>query len=140
MDINTITDYVKADYKDKFDLNCAETILYGANKAYNLNLDKNDLKVAAGFGGGMGIEETCGALTGGIMALGVLFVEDNAHDSEISDFTEKVFNKYEEEMGSIVCAPLKEQYRTEESGCYKVILKAAEIFDEIIQKNKSLII
>ena len=56
-------------YSKERDLNCAETILYAANDAYRLGLDKNALKMAAGFGGGMGIDSVCGALTGGIMVL-----------------------------------------------------------------------
>lgn len=36
------------------DLNCAEKILYGANWAYNMKLPGEALKLAAGFGGGMG--------------------------------------------------------------------------------------
>ena len=51
------------------DLNCAEKILYGANWAYNMKLPAEALKLAAGFGGGMGIESSCGVITGGVMVL-----------------------------------------------------------------------
>lgn len=47
------------------DLNCAEKILYGANWAYNMKLPGEALKLAAGFGGGMGVESSCGVITGG---------------------------------------------------------------------------
>lgn len=40
------------------DLNCAEKILYGANWAYNMKLPGEALKLAAGFGGGMGVESS----------------------------------------------------------------------------------
>ena len=49
------------------DLNCAEKILYGANWAYNMKLPGEALKLAAGFGGGMGVESSCGVITGGVM-------------------------------------------------------------------------
>ena len=42
------------------DLNCAEKILYGANWAYNMKLPCEALKLAAGFGGGMGEEYLSG--------------------------------------------------------------------------------
>ena len=45
------------------DLNCAEKILYGANWAYNMKLPGEALKLAAGFGGGMGVESSCGVIT-----------------------------------------------------------------------------
>ena len=37
----------------KEDLNCSETILYGANQVYHLDLNPDSLKMAAAFGGGM---------------------------------------------------------------------------------------
>ncbi|NMB47097.1 MAG: hypothetical protein GX998_11905 [Firmicutes bacterium] len=118
------------------DLNCAETILYGANIAYELGFDRDDLKAAAGFGGGMGIESVCGALTGAIMVLGRLFVNKQAHESNrIRELTQKLFDIYAEEMGSIYCAPLKEQHRTEELKCRMVVLKAAEVLDHIIKQE-----
>ena len=41
-------------YGKAMGLNCAEKILYGANWAYNLQLPPQALKIASGFGGGMG--------------------------------------------------------------------------------------
>ena len=50
------------------------------NVAYKLGLDKEALKLASAFGGGMGIEDKCGALTGALMVLGKLFVKEKAHE------------------------------------------------------------
>lgn len=121
--------------KDK-KLNCAEKILYGANEAYNLGLDKESLKVVAGFGGGMGIESVCGALTGSIMVLSKLFVNDVAHESDkIKELTQELLHRYENEMGDINCSALKKNHRTLFSGCDKVIVKAAEILDDIVVRE-----
>ena len=115
------------------DLNCAETILYGANEAYNLGLDSDALKLAAGFGGGMAIESVCGALTGAIMVLGKLFVEERAHQSpRLKELTKELLVRYGQEMGSIQCDALKESCRTEEKKCRDVIEKAAMVLDEVI--------
>ena len=123
------------DGKDE-DLNCAEKILYGANEIYDLGLDKNALRLASGFGGGMGIESVCGALTGSIMVLGRLFVEEKAHEStRIKEISSQMLVRYEREMGYIDCAPLKKGYRTEQKKCDSVILKAAEILDDIIARE-----
>ena len=54
-------DLIMNDFGKEEDYNCAEKILYGANKVYNLGLSKEALKLSAAFGGGMGIESTCGA-------------------------------------------------------------------------------
>ena len=124
-------------YAEGKDLNCAETILYGANEAYSLGLDRDDLKVAAGFGGGMAIESVCGALTGAIMVLGRLFVEDRAHASpHLKELIKELLVRYREEMGSIQCDALKERYRTEEKKCRDVIHKAARILDEVIESGR----
>lgn len=88
-------------YSPEYDLNCAETLLYAANEAYNLNLPKDALKTMAGFGGGMVIEDVCGALTGAIAALGVLYVEDKAHESEIlKTLVPDLIQKFEEKLGT----------------------------------------
>ncbi|MCT4563628.1 MAG: C-GCAxxG-C-C family protein [Maledivibacter sp.] len=121
------------------DLNCAEKILYGANEAYDLGLDKESLKLAAGFGGGMGIEGTCGALTASIMVLSKLFVENNAHASDnIKALTTELLNTYKLKMGDIDCKSLKENYRSPSSGCHKVILKASENLDDIVRRELQL--
>ena len=132
-----LVDFLKKGYLEEKDLNCAEQILYGADKAYGLGLDKKALKLAAGFGGGMAIENKCGALTGAIMVLGNLFVEDRAHESDrIKELTKKLFSKYQDEMGYIDCKQLKDVHRTEEEGCRQVIIKAAEILDKIIMEER----
>lgn len=134
-----LTDLLAEGFGEKEDLNCSEKILRGANIAYKLGLDEEALKLAAGFGGGMAIEDKCGALTAGIMVLGRLFVKNNAHESQkIKELTKELFQKYEAAMGSIDCAPLKKAHRTEEIKCRNVILKAAEILDEIVLREKSL--
>ncbi len=121
--------------KDK-DLNCAEKILYGANKAYDLGLDSDSLRLVAGFGGGMAIESTCGALTAAVMVLSKLFVEDTAHKSnKIKVLTKELLEDYEKAMGNIDCKPLKKDHRTPASGCDQVIIKAAEILDRIVARE-----
>jgi len=128
---------IRNGYGVKEDLNCAETILYGANKVYDLKLDKKSLKLASGFGGGMGIESVCGAITGSLMVLGNLFVPDVAHKyPKIKELNKEFFERFENEMGNILCTPLKESYHSDEYKCKIVILKAAEILDKIVAREK----
>jgi C_GCAxxG_C_C family probable redox protein len=131
-------DLIKAGFGEDQDYNCAEKILHGANQVYGLNLPKQTLKCAGGFGGGMAIEDKCGVLTAAIMVLGCLFIKDRAHESSrIKDLTRELFARFEKEMGSINCAPLKEKYRTPELNCRLVILKGAEILDSIVKRELS---
>ena len=131
-----LKELLESGYGADDDFNCAERILHGANAAYNLGLDKEALKLAAGFGGGMAVEDKCGALTASIMVLGKLFVKERAHESEkIKQLTKELFEEYTKEIGSIDCAPLKERYRTEEYKCRDVIIKAAGVLDTIVERE-----
>jgi len=136
VEVLMLAELIKNGFGEKEDLNCAEKILWGANNAYNLGLDREALKLASGFGGGMAIEDACGALTGAIMVLGKLFVVERAHESDkIKELTRELFDEYNKEMKSIDCKPLKDMYRTEELKCRNVILKAAEILDMIVLRE-----
>ena len=101
-----------------------------------MGLDKRALKLSAGFGGGMGIENTCGTLTGGVMVISNLFVEDRGHESDrIKQLTKEYLDRYNAEMSTMICKELKEKYRTEEKKCLDVIMKAAEILDSIVKRE-----
>ena len=131
-----LSELIKQGFGEKEDLNCAEKVLQGANIAYGLGLDNEALKLAAGFGGGMVIEDKCGALTASIMVLGRLVVKERAHEStRIKELTKELFEEYRKEMDSIDCAPLKEKHRTEELKCRNVIVKAAEVLDRIVERE-----
>lgn len=131
-----LADLIKAGFGIAEDYNCAETILAGANQVYHLQLDKEALKLAAGFGGGMAMEGDCGAITGAVMVLGRMYVEERAHESaKIRELTKELFDKYRSEMGETDCAPLKAKYRNDKIKCRLIILKAAEILDEIVARE-----
>jgi C_GCAxxG_C_C family probable redox protein len=124
---------VQSGYGEAQDLNCAETILWGANAVYDLGLDRNALRLAAGFGGGMGVEATCGALTGAIMVIGRLFTGERGHESPlVKELCARFLEAYRDKMGTIDCAPLKERYRTEQLKCRQVVLQAARLLEELI--------
>ena len=131
-----LVDLISQGYGNAEDLNCAEKILRGANQAYNLGLDLKAFKLAAGFGGGIGIGSVCGAVTASVMVLGELFVKEKAHEgTKIKELTQEFIGRYQKEMGEYMCNPLKAKYRTEELKCHVVILKAAEILDEIVSRE-----
>ena len=121
----------------KNDLNCAEAILYGANQVYGLGLSSDCLRLSAAFGGGMGVESVCGVVTASLMVLGYMFVEHHAHQSpEIKELSKDLFARFSKGLGDFNCKPLKEKYRTEEKKCYDIILKGAEILDDLIADEK----
>ena len=90
--------------------NCAQSTLYPF--CDDLGLDRDTaLKLSCGFGAGMGRrQEVCGAVTGGILALGLGHGRGEGQDK---DLTEKTYNDvrelislFEVAHGSCVCLNL----------------------------------
>ncbi|WP_295154949.1 C-GCAxxG-C-C family (seleno)protein [uncultured Brachyspira sp.] len=134
----TLYEYLYSGFGKEEDLNCAEKMLYGANKVYELGINKNDLKLAAGFGGGMAVGITCGIITGGIMALSKAFIKDRGHEGTLlKEIESEYINKFNNKMGNINCDTLVEKYRHPENGCSYLIFEAAKIFDELMEKYKN---
>lgn len=86
--------------------NCAQSVLLAMFEHWN---GKNDLipKIATAFGGGMGrCGSVCGALTGGMMALGIKFGTNEPSmekRTETYELARKLFRRFEEENGSVLC-------------------------------------
>ena len=131
--------YVKKYYSKEYDLNCAETIIYAANESYNLNLDKKALKSMAAFGGGMGIGDVCGAITGALAVLGIIFVEDRAHESaKIKELSTEFFNRFKSILQEKNCIELKEKYANNEERCSKIVYTAADVLEELIKDYRTV--
>ena len=77
-------------------------------------------RMASGFGGGIaGQGEACGALTGGMMALGLLHGRDNADDPDgktaLSDKSKQLVARFQAANSAIRCADITGlDLRTEE--------------------------
>jgi C_GCAxxG_C_C family probable redox protein len=90
-------------------LNCAQSVLL--SYASELNLDEmTALKIAAGFGGGMAMAETCGAVTGAYMVLGLKVQSEGKTIQEIKTETKVAVKKFNDfftaKHGSLKCKKL----------------------------------
>lgn len=133
-----LSETVKKYYGDNSDLNCAESLLYAANEEYKLNIDKTGLKTMAAFGGGMGVEEACGAMTGGLAALGVIFVKDRARESDkIKRLSKEFIVTFKEKLNTDNCKKLKDIYKDDKNKCEYIVVTAAQILDEIVRKEST---
>jgi C_GCAxxG_C_C family probable redox protein len=100
----------KADFvEERFsNFNCSQTVF--SLFASELGIDeKTALKIASGFGGGMACAETCGAVTGSYMVIGMKHGHSNSNPEEkantklaIQDFN----NKFKKIHGSLICKKL----------------------------------
>jgi len=127
-------------------LNCAQSVLLSF--ANELNLDEMTAqKIALGFGGGMVMAETCGAVTGAYMALGLKAQNGSKTMVEMKAETKVAVRKFNElfiaKHGSLQCkkllgldistpegseeASMKNLYNTI---CVDLVASASEILEE----------
>jgi C_GCAxxG_C_C family probable redox protein len=90
-------------------LNCAQSVLL--SYAGELNLEENTvLKIASGFGGGMGMGKTCDAVTGAYMVLGLKIQTEGKSIQEIKAESKAAVQKFNElfiaKHGSLKCKKL----------------------------------
>lgn len=125
-------------YDKQYDLNCAECMLVAANEEYDLNISKQTLMTMASFGGGMAIGSVCGAITGSIAVLGIMFTTERGHKSpQVKEMTYKYINEYNNRLGTIDCINLKDKYYEQQGPrCSKMMETSAEILEEIVRDYK----
>jgi len=90
--------------------NCAQSVFYAFCEELNLEQD-TALKIACGFGAGMGRkEEVCGAVTGGIMVLGARYGRGENEDRTATEAaytrTRELMDKFARRHGTYLCHKL----------------------------------
>ena len=90
--------------------NCAQSVLYAFRDELDLDEDLA-LKIATGFGAGMGRkQEVCGALTGGILVLSLQHGRDSKQDRSATEQTyqqvRKLMDQFAAKHGSCLCRQL----------------------------------
>ncbi|MEI7899624.1 MAG: C-GCAxxG-C-C family protein [bacterium] len=90
--------------------NCAQSVLWSFAQSLNLDPD-TALKCACGFGAGMGRrQEVCGAVTGGVMALGLKYGRGEAQDRTATEKTyaktQELMRRFEAKHGTCICKKL----------------------------------
>jgi C_GCAxxG_C_C family probable redox protein len=90
--------------------NCAQAVLYAF--CDDLKIDRDiALRIATGFGGGMGRRgEICGAVSGGIMVLGLRYGRGEKDDRKKTELTYKktdeLMDRFLRKHGSVICKKL----------------------------------
>ncbi len=128
--------YLEKGFGLKEDLNCAEQILYGANHAYDLGLDPKSLHLAGGFGGGMAVEDACGIVTGAVMVFSAIYIDERARATpELKPVIAEFVGRFKKELGTLNCKELKANHCKEPDYCRPLIIKGAEILDQILKEQ-----
>ncbi|MHC4636270.1 MAG: C-GCAxxG-C-C family protein [Planctomycetota bacterium] len=133
--------------------NCSQAVVGAYCEQFELEQDKA-LKIAAGFGGGIGRSGgICGALTGAIMVLGLKYgssdTEDKQGKAKTYEIVSDAIKRFEERNGSVICRDLlgcdiaTPQGRKTASEkdlfdtlCKKLVRDAAEILEKLIGETE----
>lgn len=116
--------------------NCAQSVFYSF--CDDLGFKKsNALKIACGFGAGMGRkEEVCGAVTGGIIVLSAKYGRVEKDDRPAQEITYKktreLMDKFAKKHGTYICRQLL-------NGCELTLEEGKKSFRENDMLNKTCI-
>lgn len=140
MDKKQVEQKTFALFQDGF--NCAEAISIAIVECCGEGRVKYTPKVASAFGGGIGGTkcETCGALTGGVIALGWLFgrTEPDADKQNLYALATEFRSRFLDMFGSTECSIIMEALGKQENllKCKRMTGAAAGILFDILQKGK----
>ena len=131
--------------------NCSQAVLFVYAEEFGL-CRETALKIACGFGGGMGrMALTCGAVTGAFIVIGLKYGNIEANEKEIKEKTyglvREFARRFEERNGSSICRELlgcdisePEGLRSaKENGlftsvCPGMVREAVEILEEMMNE------
>jgi len=119
-------------------LNCTECVLRTFMDMHETDLPESIIRLASGFGGGMGhTKNTCGAVTGAVLALGLVKGRDPFAAEEVKDRVRQLneetyppfaamIREMEAEYGTLICAELSAPHgdfdgRSRKKSCQQMI-------------------
>ena len=131
--------------------NCAQAVAVAFTDVTGLT-DDYAAKMASSFGGGMGrMREVCGAVSGMLMVLGLVYGYNTPGDDEAKKeqyaLIQQLAGKFREELGTIICrelldnpstdptpSPRTEEYYAQRP-CARMVMTAARILEEYMEEN-----
>jgi len=122
--------------------NCAEAISTAIVEWHGPESAEYTAKAATAFGGGIGGTkcETCGALTGGVIALGWLFgrTEPGADKQVVYALATEFRNKFLDMFGAVQCKAILDAFGPQENlhKCKRMTGAAAGILFEILEEER----
>jgi C_GCAxxG_C_C family probable redox protein len=130
-------------------LSCSQALVVAYGEGFGLEREMA-VRLAAGFGGGMGrMAQTCGAVTGAVMLLGLKYgsvdVEDRQAKEKTHEAVREFANRFTLLNGSLICRELlgcdistpdgfrlAKAKKLADTVCPKFVRDAAEIIEEML--------
>ncbi len=154
-----LVEQAKENAKENFKsgLNCSEAILKAVLDCGVADFPPEVVAMATGFGGGMGLSgNNCGALTGGIMAIGAVHGRQDPKQGEFRDRVKKLYgnpglyryfnvlpHRFTERFGHVDCKGLNEGHtewmdKNRFKNCLKIVIGTAEmVMEHIIEGQEN---
>lgn len=127
---------------------CSQAVLAAFSPAFGLESERA-IRVASGFGSGMRLGGMCGAVTGGIMLLGLAHGDTEVATREgrarVAEAVDEFTDRFRERVGALDCPDImgadvrvpEEREAAMERGlvasrCVPAVRAAAEILDEML--------
>ena len=144
--------------------NCSECIMEAVLECVDTGLPKETIRVASGFGGGVGLfGDTCGAITGAIMAVGAVHGRCGLPEGEDRKAVAKessrqlygnpglyrlfnqIPNRVKDKYGNTLCREISDEWRNQwlcrdhALHCREIITDVAELAAELIYADKETV-
>ena len=129
--------------------NCAQSVIVAFSDVTGMD-EKTSARISSAFGGGMGrMREVCGAVSGMLMVLSLLYGyeepgENDCNKKRLYKEVQDLAGKFREEVGSIVCREILKNPPTDPNPtprtaefyqkrpCARMVMTAARLLDEYI--------
>lgn len=136
--MSTRSEQTAENYKNHY--NCAQSVCCAYHDL--TGLDETTLfRLSEGFGRGMGMQETCGAVTGMFSILSYLHSDGQLTNGKTKADTYKLMSaaaeKFKAQYGSIICREILQKNPPKTTRCLDKVLSAATILDEYINAKPS---
>lgn len=151
----TVVEKVEQEAKNCFKqgLNCSECVMTAMLNNFETGLPAEVITLATGFGGGMGhTKNTCGAITGAVMALSAMVGRKNpmaketmperiAELQDIYAVVGKMVNEIKDEYGTLICSELSDplgdwEGKARKRNCMQMITYCAGLAAKYAEENK----
>ena len=125
----------------KSGFHCAEAVLKAIVEIYGNGTSHDIPKIATAFGGGIGRtkQEICGAITGGVMAIGFLSGrnEPGVDWADPSEMAAKLKQRFVQEHGTTICGALLATFGPQENmmRCKQLSGEVAGMLAEILDER-----
>ncbi len=107
--------------------NCAQGVLAACGKYTGLDRE-TALRIASGFGGGLRSGEVCGAISGAVMAIGMI----ESDKARVAAMAKECVDSFRRDFGAVRCCELKKS----REHCDALIAYGAQYIENLMKQEK----